>query len=66
MEIKRSLYWDIEVDKPIEPSHNIILSEGFWFWLGVDQLAHVILNIVFALFIEWIFFLFYIPQSFIN
>ncbi len=30
------------------------LMTGFWFWLGIDQLAHVILNIIFALFLAFI------------
>lgn len=31
------------------------LTQEFWFWLGVDQLAHVILNVVMAGILEIIF-----------
>lgn len=29
-----------------------IVEEEFWFWLGVDQFAHVMLNLIFAVFVE--------------
>lgn len=38
---------------PFYHNFNIYqVQQKFWFWLGVDQLAHVFLNIIFALFLE--------------
>ncbi len=33
------------------------IEQKFWFWLGIDQLAHVILNIIFAGFLELLFWI---------
>lgn len=34
---------------------ELIKNSWFWFWLGIDQLAHVILNLLLAVFLEVIF-----------
>lgn len=29
-----------------------VIEEEYWFWLGIDQLVHVMLNLLFAVFLE--------------
>ncbi len=34
---------------------ELVVKQPFWFWLGIDQFAHVILNIILAAFLEIVF-----------
>lgn len=34
---------------------SLVNNNYFWFWLGIDQIGHVILNIILALFLDWLF-----------
>lgn len=46
---KYVLNWAVTKTKKID-----IIEHRFWLWLGIDQLAHQILNLIFALLLEMI------------
>ncbi len=37
------------------PMTHLLIEHKFWRALSIDQFAHVLLNVVFALFLEWVF-----------